>query len=51
MARRYNWSEEKQTEQLLFCLKEEALSFAANLGPEIRDNIFVFSQLSAGASY
>lgn len=44
MARRYNWSEEKQTEQLLFCLKEEALSFAANLGPEIRDNIFVFSQ-------
>ena len=42
MARRYNWSEEKQREQL-FCLKEDALNFAATLGPEIRDDLMMFS--------
>ena len=43
MARRYNWSEEKQQEQLLFCLKEDALNFAATLGLEIRDDLTMFS--------
>ena len=43
MARRYNWPEEKQREQLLFCLKDEALNFAATLGPEIRDDLMMFS--------
>ena len=43
MARRYSWSEEKQREQLLFCLKEEALNFAATLGPEIRDDLITFT--------
>ena len=44
MARRYNWSDEKQQEQLLFCLKDDALNFAASLGPEIRENLMLFSQ-------
>lgn len=44
MARRYDWSLEKQREQLLFCLKDEAMNFAASLGPEIREDILLFSQ-------
>ena len=44
MARRYSWSEEKQREQLLFCLKEEALNFAATLGPQIRDDPMTLHQ-------
>ena len=44
MAKRYNWSGEKQKEQLLFCLKDEAMNFAASLGPEIRESISLFSQ-------
>lgn len=43
MARRYSWSEDKQREQLLFGLKEEALNFAATLGPEIRDDLLTFT--------
>ena len=44
MAKRYNWSGEKQKKQLLFCLKDEAMNFAASLGPEIRESISLFSQ-------
>ena len=44
MARRYNWSYDKQKEQLLFCLKDEALNFAVTLGPEVREDILLFSQ-------
>ena len=43
MARRYSWSEEKQREQLLFCLEDDALKFAATLGQEIRDDLMMFS--------
>lgn len=44
LAKRYNWSDEKQREQLLLCLKDEAMNFAASLGPEIRGNLPVFVQ-------
>ena len=44
MGRRYSWSEEKQREQLLFCLKDDALKCAATLGPEIRDDLMMFSR-------
>ena len=44
MAKRYNWSKEKHEEQLLFCLKAEAMNFAASLEPEIRESISLFSQ-------
>lgn len=44
MARRYNWSDEKQREQLLFCLKDGALNFATTLGPEIRESVMMFYQ-------
>ena len=35
MAKRYGWSPEKQSEQLLFCLKDEAMEFTAELSPEV----------------
>lgn len=47
MSRRYDWSEGKQKEQLLFCLKDEAMNYAASLGPEVRDSIALFSQAMA----
>ena len=43
MSRRYSWSEEKQREQLLFCLKGDALNFAATLRPVVRDDLMMFS--------
>ena len=43
MARRYSWSEEKQREQLLFCLKGDALNFAATLRPVVRDDLMMLS--------
>ena len=44
LARRYNWSADKQRDQLLLCLKDEAMNFAASLGPEIRGNLDLFVQ-------
>ena len=44
LARRYHWSAEKQREQLLLCLKDDAMSFAAGLGPETRGDIDLFVQ-------
>ena len=43
MARRHSWSEGKQREQLLFCLKGDALNFAATLGLVIRDDLMMLS--------
>ena len=43
MAKIYSWSEETQREQLLFCLKGDALNFAATLGPEVRDDFMMLS--------
>ena len=43
MAKRYSWSEEKQREQLLFCMKRDALNFAATLGPVVRDGLMMLS--------
>ena len=43
MVRMYSWSEEKQREHLLFCLEDDALKFAATLGPKIRDDLIIFS--------
>ena len=43
MARMYSWSEEKQREQLLFCLKGDALKFAAILVPVVRDDLMMLS--------
>ncbi|MEW8547690.1 MAG: hypothetical protein AB2693_29635 [Candidatus Thiodiazotropha sp.] len=48
LARRYNWSVDKQREQLLLCLKDEAMNFAASLGPEIRGNLDLFVQALRG---
>ena len=44
MAKRYGWSPEKQSEQLLFCLKDEALDFAAGLSLEVREDLMFFSE-------
>ena len=43
MAKRYSWSEDKQREQLLFCLKGDALTFAATLRPVVRDDLMMLS--------
>jgi hypothetical protein len=42
MATRYMWNEEKQGEQLLFCLKDEALTFASHLTPDTRQDLSAF---------
>ena len=44
MARRYGWSLQKQSEQLLFCLKDDAMDFAAGLSSEVREDLTFFSQ-------
>ena len=44
LSERYRWSPQKQREQLLLSLKDEALNFAANLSPEIRNDSFLFIQ-------
>ena len=44
LSDRYRWSPQKQREQLLLSLKDEALNFAANLTPDIRNNYFMFIQ-------
>ena len=44
MAKRYGWSPEKQSEQLLFCLKDEAMDFAAGLSQEVREDLMLFSE-------
>ena len=43
MAKKYSWSEEKQREHLLFCLKGDALNFATTLGSVVRDDLMLLS--------
>ena len=42
MAKRFNWTPNEQCEQLLFCFKDEALSFASKLASETKKDIYLF---------
>ena len=42
MAKRYGWPLQKQSEQLLFCLKDEAMDFAVGLSPEVCEDLMLF---------
>jgi hypothetical protein len=44
MSTRYGWGVYEQGEQLLFCLKDEALAFASHLTSEERTNAALFVQ-------
>ena len=36
LAARYNWTIDRRREEIIFCLKDEALSFVSQLSPEVR---------------
>jgi hypothetical protein len=42
MTTRFEWDRDEQGEQLLLCLKDEALTFAAHLSSEVRCNTLLF---------
>lgn len=41
-VKKFEWSNEKQVEQLMCCLKDDALKFAADLSDKVRNNIYFF---------
>ncbi|VDI32869.1 Hypothetical predicted protein [Mytilus galloprovincialis] len=43
IAERNNWSPRQQTEEILLVLKDEALTFATELAPEVRTSFMLFN--------
>lgn len=42
ISERFSWTGRRQTEELFFCLKDDALTFASQLSPDVRNDIFQF---------
>ncbi|KAK3101972.1 hypothetical protein FSP39_007741 [Pinctada imbricata] len=42
LSDRFSWQSRKQAEQLFFCLKDDALTFASELSQDVRTDIFAF---------
>ena len=42
LSDRFKWQSRKQAEQLFFCLKDDALTFASELSQDVRTDIFAF---------